>query len=164
VDGDAEAIGQAVSELLAFGTAAVGDVSNSLASVPALAGLPVLARVFAEVFGVRREVAETMRRMAAEHTAELGVLPENVTVTPAAHTPFTVHPDVLAEIAADVRASGALSTLHLAEHAAERAFLRDGSGPFREMLSALGSDAPDWEPPGLDPVRHAQARGALGPH
>lgn len=161
VDGDDEAIVQAISELVAFGTAAVGDVSNSLGSVQALAGLPIVARVFAEVFGVRRDTAQTMLRTVTERMAALGTLPPNVTVTLAPHTPYTLPPDMLAEICRRVRDAGALSTIHLAEHAAERAFLRDGSGPFRELIDG---GAPDWDPPGTDPVRHAAAHGAVGPH
>ena len=163
-DGDDEAIGAAISELLRAGTAAVGDISNSLASVPLLGGLPILARVFAEVFGITRPGAEAMLEAARHRLAALGLLPRNVSVTFAPHTPFSLHPDVLESICAEARANGTLTSLHLAEHAAERAFLRDGSGPLVDFLRARGAPPADWPPPGLDPVRHARARGALGPH
>jgi cytosine/adenosine deaminase-related metal-dependent hydrolase len=163
-DGDEESIGAAISELLSAGTAAVGDISNSLASVPLLGGLPIVARVFAEVFGITRPGAEAMLAAARARIAALGALPRNVSVTFAPHTPFSLHPDVLESICAEARATGTLTSLHLAEHAAERAFLRDGRGPFVDFLRARGAPAPDWSPPALDAVRHAAARGALGPH
>jgi cytosine/adenosine deaminase-related metal-dependent hydrolase len=163
-ESDAEAIDAAVSELLAAGTAAVGDVTNSLASVPALAGRPLVARVFAEVFGLARGPAEAMRDGLRARIAALGALPENVSVTLAPHTAYTLHAEVLAALCAEVREAGALTTLHLAEHAAERAFLRDGSGPFADFLRARGVPLGAHVPPGVDAARHAQACGALGPH
>lgn len=163
-DHDEEAISVAVSELLSAGTAAVGDVSNSLGSVRPLAGLPIVARVFAEVYGLTRLAADVMLGMARERMSELGALPPNVSVTLAPHTPFSLHPAVLEAICAEARDTGALTSVHLAEHAAERAFLHDGSGPFCDFLRVRGSDAADWAPPALDPVRYARTRGALGPH
>jgi len=163
-DSDEESIGTAISELLSAGTAAVGDVSNTLASVPLLGGLPIVARVFAEVFGITRPGAEAMLEAARARLASIGDLPRNVSVTFAPHTPFSLHPDVLESICAEARSNGTLTSLHLAEHAAERAFLRDGSGPFVDFLRDRGAPVADWAPPALDPVRHAHARAALGPH
>jgi cytosine/adenosine deaminase-related metal-dependent hydrolase len=163
-EADDEAIGAAVGELIAAGTAAVGDVSNTLATVRHLAGMPLVARVFAEVFGMTRAAGEVMLRLARERVAELGQLPENVSVALAPHTPFSVHPEVLSTIAALARGGRGPTSLHLAEHAAERSYLRDGGGPFAGFLADRGADAPDWAPPGLDPVRYAARLGALGPH
>jgi cytosine/adenosine deaminase-related metal-dependent hydrolase len=139
-------------------------VTNSLASVPALAGRPLVARVFAEVFGLGRGAAEAMRDGLRGRIAALGVLPGNVSVTLAPHTAYTLHVDVLAALSAEAREAGALTTLHLAEHAAERAFLRDGSGPFADFLRARGVPLGAHVAPGMDAVRHARACGALGPH
>jgi cytosine/adenosine deaminase-related metal-dependent hydrolase len=163
-DGDEESIGEAVAELVRAGTAAVGEVSNSLASVSSLAQAPLVARVFAEVFGLTRLAADVMLGMARERIAELGALPVNVSVTLAPHTPFSLHPAVFEAICVEARAAGARTSVHLAEHDAERAFLRDGTGPFLEFLSARTAHPADWAPPGLDPVRYARSRGALGPH
>src|SRR5581483_567550 len=59
---DASAIDRAVDDLHAFGTAAVGDVSNSLLTVRALARRGIGGIVFHEVFGVDKEALE--RRVA----------------------------------------------------------------------------------------------------
>jgi cytosine/adenosine deaminase-related metal-dependent hydrolase len=158
---DLEAIDAAVSELLAAGTAAVGEVSNTLAAVEMLGSAPLLGCVFHEVFGMRREAAEVMLGMADQRRAELAAWPENLRYAPAPHTPFTLHPEMLQQIVGRARALGQRSSLHLCEHAAERAFLLDGGGPFAEFLKSRGSNPPDWAPPGLDPVRYAQRLGAL---
>jgi cytosine/adenosine deaminase-related metal-dependent hydrolase len=163
-EAEAEAIDAAVSELLAAGTAAVGDVTNSLASIPALEGRPLVARVFAEVFGLARGPAEGMRDGLRARIAALGALPGNVSVTLAPHTAYTLHAEVLAALCAEAREGRALTTLHLAEHPAERAFLRDGSGPFADFLRARGVPLGAHVAPGIDAVRHARACGALGPH
>ncbi len=163
-DADAEAIGEGVSELLRAGTAAVGDVSNSLGSVPLLGGLPLVARVFAEVFGLTRRGAESTLERTRALRRSLGDLPENVSVTLAPHTPYSLHPDTFEGICREARDAGALTSVHLAEHAAERAFLLDGTGPFLDFLASRGAPSADWAPPALDPVRYAQTRSALGPH
>jgi cytosine/adenosine deaminase-related metal-dependent hydrolase len=55
----------------------------------------------------------------------------------------------------------ARSSIHLCEHAAERAYLHDGSGPYLKFLADRGATSVDWAPPGLDPVRYAASLGAL---
>jgi hypothetical protein len=57
-DADREAIDRAVDELVAFGTAAVGEVTNSLTAVRALARKGVAGWVFHEVFGVEPTALE----------------------------------------------------------------------------------------------------------
>ena len=158
----AEAIEAAVSELLAAGTVAVGEVTNTLAAVPVLAGLPLLGRVFHEVYGLRRDTAETMLAMDDQARVALAELPPNLSYALAPHTTYTLHPQVLTAILERVREAGALTTLHLAEHAAERSFLRDASGPFSDFMRARNATASDWSAPGLDPVRYAKRLQALG--
>ncbi len=59
---DAEAIEEAIGELVASGTAAVGEVTNSLAAVRPLARRGFVGCVFHEVFGIEREPLETRVR------------------------------------------------------------------------------------------------------
>jgi cytosine/adenosine deaminase-related metal-dependent hydrolase len=158
-----EAIDEAVSELLRAGTAAVGEVTNSLASVEALGAAPLLGVVFHEIFGMRRETAEVMQKLAREQRAALAKLPDNLAYVPAPHTLFTLHPDKVREIVAEARSTGQRTSLHLSEHPAERAFLRDGTGPFAEFLAEIKADPADWSPPALAPVDYAQALGVLAP-
>jgi cytosine/adenosine deaminase-related metal-dependent hydrolase len=160
---DGDALDKAVSELLAAGTAAVGEVTNTLAAVDALSGAPLLGRVFHEVFGMRKDAGEVAMRMAEEQRAALDPWPDNLSYAPAPHTPFTLHPDVFRELLRRARILGQLTTLHLCEHGAERAFLRDGGGPFAKFMGERGSSVLDWSPPGLDPVRYAASLGAVAP-
>ncbi len=162
-DIDAEAIDAAVSELLSAGVVAVGEVTNHLAAVEALGSVAILGRVFHEVFGMRKDTGEVTLGLARQERAARTSWPKNLGYALAPHTPYTLHPDVLREIVASARASGARTSLHLAEHAAERAFLMTGKGPFADWLTTRASSPFDWTAPGCDAVRYVQALGVLGP-
>jgi cytosine/adenosine deaminase-related metal-dependent hydrolase len=157
-----DALQEGISELLAAGTAAVGEVTNTLDSVAALGAAPLLGRVFHEVYGMRRDTGEVMLGLAEQRHAELAPWPQNLSYAPAPHTPYTLHPDILRALVQRARALGMRTSLHLCEHPAERAYLRDGGGPFAAFVAARGGTAADWPPPGTDPVRYARALGALG--
>ncbi len=162
-EGDHEAIDAAVSELLRAGTVAVGEVTNTLASVESLGTAPLLGRVFHEIYGMRRETADVMRRMASHAHEDAGPWPANLSYAPAPHTLYSLHPDSVRAIVHDARERGQRTTLHLSEHAAERAFLHDGSGPFADFLEARKVDPADWKAPGLSPVDYAAQLGVLAP-
>jgi aminodeoxyfutalosine deaminase len=164
---DSDAIEHAVAELEAFGTVAVGEVSNSLSAVRPLARRGFVGRVFHEVFGVEREPLE--RRMASLPTVlaeRVGAWPTaELAYTPTPHTLYTTHPDVVRKLARDARERGERISLHLAEHAAERSFLERGEGPipaWYESRLKLRRDLLEW--PGKSPIALADDLGALGPH
>lgn len=162
---DAEAIERAVQELDDSGTAAVGEITNSLAAVRALARHGIGGCVFHEVFGVDEEALE--RRVAALSQAvdELGPWPSaDLAYAPAVHTLYTTHPEVVRRIFRDVRERGLRTSVHLSEHAAERRFLEHGDGPivaWYESRLKLRKEQLTW--PGKSPVAFADDLGALGP-
>lgn len=160
---DLEAIDAAVSELLRAGTAAIGEITNTLASVEALSTAPLLGRVFHEVFGLSRDAGGAMRESAERRREALSSWPAHLGYALAPHTLYSLHPEVVRELVALAREHGGRTSLHLAEHAAERAFLRDGSGPFADFVAARGADTQGFSPPGLSPVAYAEQLGVLGP-
>jgi aminodeoxyfutalosine deaminase len=160
---DAEAIELGVSELLRAGTAAIGEVSNTLASVEPLATAPLLGRVFHEVFGMGRQAASAMLDRARASRAAIASWPGRLGYALAPHTLYSLHPEVVRELVLAAREGGLRTSLHLAEHAAERAFLRDGSGPFADFLRGRNVPFDDFAPPGLSPVTYADQLGVLGP-
>jgi len=164
---DAEAIGKAVDELDAYGTVAVGEVTNSLTAVRTLARRGFVGCIFHEVFGVERDGLE--RRMAGL----AGFVDENVgawpsaelAYAPTAHTLYTTHPDVVRRLFREARERGLRASVHLAEHPAERRFLEHGDGPIADWYESrlkLRRDLLEW--PGVSPVAFAAEVGALGPH
>jgi cytosine/adenosine deaminase-related metal-dependent hydrolase len=80
---------------------------------------------------------------------------------PTPHALYSTHPDVIRALLA--RAGDAPITMHLAEHAAERAFLRDGGGPLREFYSSRGLSVEGFPIPGTDPIAAARALGVVRP-
>lgn len=151
------AIVAAVAELRRAGTALVGDVTNTLASLAALEAGPVEAVVFHELLGF--DVAGAAAAAAAERldrlVSERG--DERVRVRPAAHAPYSVSPALFRALAA---VAGPRS-VHLAESREECEFLRAGTGAWREILDARGRWDPEWRPPGSGPVAYLDALGWL---
>jgi cytosine/adenosine deaminase-related metal-dependent hydrolase len=153
---DEEAIDAGIAELLRAGTVAIGEVSNTLASVPLLASAPLIGRVFHEVFGMSREAAVRMRDAALAKRKAVH-WPANLSYALAPHTVYSLHSEVLRELCVG------RTSLHLSEHAAERAFLRDGSGPFADFLDQRGVPHASYVAPGLSPIEYAAELGALRP-
>ena len=164
---DALAIDRAIDELVAFGTAAVGEVTNSLVAVRALARRNIGGCVFHEVFGIEREPLE--QRVAAlpkmvEETVG-GWPTTDLAYAPSPHTLYTTHADVVRRLVRDAKERGLRASVHLAEHAAERRFLEHGDGPVAVWYEArlkLRRELIEW--PGKASVALADDLGALGPH
>ena len=151
------AIAAAVAELHRSGTALVGDVANTLASVAALEAGPVEAVVFHELLGF--DVAGAAAAAAAERLDRLvsARRDERVRIRPAAHAPYSVSPALFRALAA---VPGPRS-VHLAESREECEFLRAGTGAWREILDARGRWDPEWRAPGSGPVAYLDALGWL---
>jgi cytosine/adenosine deaminase-related metal-dependent hydrolase len=164
---DGAAIERAVAELDAFGTAAVGEVTNSLAAVHPLARAGMVGCVFHEVFGVLREPLEARVAGLAHQVEEaVGAWPTpDLAYAPSPHTLYTTHSAVVRRLVEDARAAGRRASLHLAEHPAERSYLERGEGPIPAWylkLLKLRADQLEW--PRRSPVDHAADLGALAPH
>jgi cytosine/adenosine deaminase-related metal-dependent hydrolase len=162
---DEAAIERAAAELDAFGTVAVGEVTNTLAAVPALARRGIEGAIFHEVFGLDREQAlcrlENLERDAASPE---GCLPApGFTYAPAPHTVYTTHPDVVRRVLASARERGARTTVHLAEHPAERVFLESGGGAFFDFAKRMRFPVQAFPVPRRGPIAAAADLGLLAP-
>lgn len=142
---DDAAIERAVDELVAFGTVAVGDVTNTLAAVTKLAGAGIAGSIFHEVFG--HDPVSTMRRvteLADERAARVPSWPAELSYAPAPHTLYTTHPDVVRALLRDARALGARTSVHFAEHASERRAIEHDDGPVLDWLAARTKRRPSF--------------------
>jgi cytosine/adenosine deaminase-related metal-dependent hydrolase len=165
-ESDAAAIDRAVGQLDAFGTVAVGEVTNSLAAVRPLARRGIVGCVFHEVFGVDRASLE--RRMAElprvleEH---VGAWPTpELTYAPSPHTLYTTRASAVRDLLARAKANGVRASIHVAEHAAERRYLEHGDGPVAEWYQSrlrIPREAMEW--PGKSPLAVALELGVLEP-
>ena len=150
----AAAIDEAICEARRYGTALVGDVSNTLATSPALRELGMAGVVFHELLGFRSEDAsalmqDAMARLKAEPSSDL------LRHAIAPHAPYSVSPALFELIrGALLRDPLSRTTVHLGESAAEREFLERGSGPCRTSLERMGKWDRAWAAPRCGPVEY----------
>jgi cytosine/adenosine deaminase-related metal-dependent hydrolase len=157
-----EPLNAAVQELREAGVAAVGDISNSLASVAALGDAGLRAVVFHELLGFNllhdKRVVET-RPLREEARARAA---RTVKVSVAPHACYSVSPQMFRAIRDELNASHTrVTSVHVGESEGEMQFLRDGSGPWIGILKWVGSWVEEWQPPRCGPVEYLHSLGVL---
>jgi cytosine/adenosine deaminase-related metal-dependent hydrolase len=156
----ADASGAATARVLsAGGTAYVLDVSNQGHTGPWLRDAGLRGVVHHELIGLdRRDLAS---RIALARACN-AVADPDVVVRPSPHALFST---ALELVDACVRSGppDVPSTIHVGEAEDEAVFLREGTGPFAELLDALGRDWRWWTPPGEGPLQVLDGLGLLGP-
>ena len=135
---------------LRSGITTVGDCSFAGAAAEAASATGLRAIVYLEVFG--RDV-EAMDRFAELRDRVEPVLSERVALGVSPHAPYTCALE-LYEACSDL---GLPTATHLAESAAERAFLVDGAGHWSAFADML------VPPPGTTGIRMLAGAGLLGP-
>jgi cytosine/adenosine deaminase-related metal-dependent hydrolase len=160
-----EAARYAISRARATGTGLVGDVSNTLITVPLLREAGMAAHVFYELIGFNHPdpVGRVREARAAANAA--GLQRDGVRVSLAPHAPYSVSSALFKAIRTDADAHAhPVTTVHLGESAAEVELLRHGTGPAREMLERLGVWTAEWQIPGVSPTEYLTTLGFLRPH
>lgn len=157
----AEAVAAAAVEMRRAGTALVGDIANTRASIAALREVPLAAVVFREALGfdVGDDEAQTIAAaLAGERAAGAG---PRVRVAIAAHAPYSVSPALFRALAG---ASGdGPRSVHVAESEEELELLRAGTGAWRAILEERGRWHASWVPPRSGPVPYLDRLGWVGP-
>ncbi len=147
----------------ASGTVLVGDISNTLVTVPLLREAGMTATVFNELLGfnapdAEARVADARRRAAAVDGAD-------VRVTLAPHAPYSVAPPLFRAIRRDLDAHpGSRTSVHLGESPEEVEFVRHARGDIRATLEQLGVWTDEWRavlPAGVSPVGYLSKLGFL---
>jgi cytosine/adenosine deaminase-related metal-dependent hydrolase len=123
--------------------------------------------VFHEVFGMVLEPLQRRVALLAEDVEkEVGTWPStDLSYAVAPHTLYTTHPAVVETLARTARELGTVTSLHLAEHSAERRALQSGDGPMIDWLverTKTPKEAFRW--PRESPIAFADRLGALAPH
>ena len=157
-----EAALAAVSELRETGTAAVGDISNSLASVEPIRAGGLRGVVFHELLGFNALSDAPVVESRAHRASAAALGGEAVRVSVAPHAPYSVSAELFQAIHREVSESSVpITSIHLAESKSEVEFLADGSGPWPSILSWVGAAREGWRPPGLSPVAYLDSLGVL---
>lgn len=156
------AIHEAIDELTAAGTIAVGDISNALVTPLPLASAGLAAVVFHELIGFK--VTSGDAHVAREQARHDGMAAGDVRLRVAPHAPFSVSRELFCAIAAvAAREAAPATSVHLAESPDEVLFLADGSGGWPARLRALGAWRDDWQPPRQCPTDYLYDLGVLRP-
>jgi cytosine/adenosine deaminase-related metal-dependent hydrolase len=147
----------------AAGTAAVGDVGNTLLAIPALADAGLAGFFFHELLGSREAATGDALADAEQEYREFvqaTTWPANLVRVPAPHALYSAGPDLLRRIfAAAARGQHPTST-HVAEGEDEIQLLRDGTGRWAEILALLQVPAGS-RTPGLGPLAYLESLGAF---
>ena len=157
-----EGIARAIAVLEAGGTAAVADVSNSLATLKPLAASGLHALVLHEILGFDPGRAEsvmeqtTAARSAALAEVEALVPHSAIRVEVAAHAPHSISRELFALL----MKSGGIRSIHLAESRSEDEFLNHGGGEWREFLDRRVGPVP-FTAPATGPARYLDELGVL---
>jgi cytosine/adenosine deaminase-related metal-dependent hydrolase len=156
-----DAAKQGIRDARAAGTALVGDISNTLITVPLLAEGELPGVVFYELlrFNEPDPVGRVLRARQ-----QLEALPRHpdVRTTIAAHAPYSVAPLLFRAIRADLdRHPFERSAVHLGESPEEVEFIRAGTGPWRTLLQKIGTWSDEWKAPGTTPVGYLADAGFL---
>lgn len=156
------AITEAIAEMRASGTGAVGDVSNTLVSVPPIRDSHLRGVVFHELLRLTAGDADRVLEEGLARVARSG--DGAVPVSLAAHAPYSVSPALFQGIrAALARRPFLPTTVHLAESAEEVELLAHGAGPWRTLLEELQAWDPAWVAPCCGPVEYLDRMKVLGP-
>lgn len=145
---DDSAIRQAADQAYALGTAALADVSNTLATAPILAASKLQGVLHHEVLGIDQTTLPD-RPLPTVGGFQVRTSP---------HAPYSTSPDLIRQA---VDAPGPTATIHLDEDPAERRFLADGTGPWADFIRVIGRDLSAFEPPGCSPTAYLQRLGVL---
>jgi aminodeoxyfutalosine deaminase len=153
------AIPQAIKELQASGTVAVGDISNSLCAVAPMRAAGLDGVVFHELLGFKErdgaliDATRDLRAAAVATGARVSLAP---------HAPYSTSLELFSAMRTAVNESACpIMSVHLGESPEESEFLQHGTGPWRSMLDAIGVWRDDWAIPGCDPVTYLDRRGVI---
>ena len=152
-------IHEAIAQVRASGTVAVGDIGNSLAAVGPMREAGLDGVVFHELLGFKErdgaliDSTRDMRSRAAAAGARVSLAP---------HAPYSTSLELFKAIRTAVDGNPCpIMSVHLGESAEEVELLEKGSGPWRGMLETIGAWRDDWQFPACDPVGYLDRHGVI---
>jgi len=158
-----DAAQRAARAAVSSGTAAVGDVGNTLLAVPALAEVGLAGVVFHELLGSREAATgDALADAEREHQEFLRshAWPANLARVPAPHALYSVGPELLRRIFAATARAACPTSIHVAEGEDEIHLLADGTGRWAGILAAMRIPA-GARTPGTSPLAYLESLGAF---
>lgn len=150
-----------LADLRRYGTALVGDISNTGDSLTHLESSPLDYRLFYECLGFNLLHLEALEEAFSFFaTSQAG---NNLNISAAAHAPYSVSPALFRAVSQWNAKRRRPQSVHLSESAVELDFLARGDGFFKSLLQARGRWVPEFSAPGMSPAAYLNSLGFLGP-
>ena len=151
-----------IEEAHTSGTGLVGDISNTLVTVPLLREAAMSARLFYELLGFNTDDPAGLVREARARVDRADSTHGDVRVALAPHAPYSVSRALFTAIREDLDAHpGDVSSVHVGESPDEVEFIERGTGGWRDLLTDLGVWTNAWRAPGVSPVKYLADSGFL---
>lgn len=133
--------------MYAAGTAAVGDISNSVSTLQTKKKSKIFYHTFVESFGIHPSRADRAFEMACAVQNEFQLNGLNASIVP--HSPYSVSQPLFEKIREKVIKEQSIVSIHNQESKGEEQFFKDGSGPIAyHFTQNLGIDISHWKPTG----------------
>jgi cytosine/adenosine deaminase-related metal-dependent hydrolase len=158
-----DAAAEAAAAAARLGTAAIGDVGDTLAAAEGIGKAGLRGVLFHELLGSREAATGDALADAAREKGALdaqGAWPAGLRWTRAPHAVYSASPDLLRRIFAAAAAESRPTSIHVAEDPDELALLRDGTGRWPAVLASMGVD-PATRVSGKSPVATLADLGAF---
>lgn len=143
------------------GTAAVGDVTNSLRAVKTMSREGLYGVVFHEIEGFSKRRAAKALAAAAAQRAGIVPWPDGIGYRLAPHSLYSTAGSVVREILGKTLEKGAVTAIRLAEAEDERDLLEFGGDAARHLAEVLGGILDEYVAPGVDPETYLDSLGGL---
>jgi len=136
VSGDAVEVG--LAESARFGTTTLADIARPGRPSSVYTPIGPDAAVFLELIALSHESVNPILGLARAHLKS-AQLAQDWRVGLSPHAPYTVQPELLESVVALSAVASVPLAFHLAESPEELQLLRNGTGPFRDLLVKLAA-------------------------
>ncbi|MEE2828345.1 MAG: amidohydrolase family protein [Myxococcota bacterium] len=151
----------AVRQCVASGTAAVGDVTDSLRAVPSMGREGLYGVVFHEVGEFSKRRAAKALAAAAVEKARIVPWPEGVRYRIAPHSLYSTAESALKDLFSRAVDKGVITAIRLAETEEDWDLLEGDIGNARSLVEAAAALLDDLRPLETDPLSYVEQLGGL---
>lgn len=145
-------------ESLQHGVTTIGDIVSSTPDATVDPRYDTVADVtlFHELIGLGADRVEPLTRQITEWVGNAALTKPSWRIGVSPHAPYTVHPDLLANVCRLSAEQRIPVAMHLAESLEELELLAAHSGPFVELLRDVEAWDPSAIPRGIQPLAYLQ--------
>ncbi len=157
-----DSVANGITQSVAYGTGAVGDILSHYPSRSAYLAAPLLGTVFLESLGQDPAVIQRVRQGLNSVLREPQAGPLALGISP--HSPYSISGTYMASLFQMAGKEKLRCSTHLAESPEEIAFLADSRGPLvSKLYTTIGWESLVPRAAGCSPTEYLQSKGGLFP-